>query len=237
MPIEVSRAVSAGETVWWANAVLAQTCSPDDAAALLTGSFHGLADGAVSGPGLVGALRGRGIHRLTLAIVEPADPVGVPGPAEVARAAVSAGLAAVTDDAAMTLIPAEGPPPLVWTAVPSRPGGNPAAPLGSWAEAHSLMREAMVEISRSVPAMSPDDDALAELDDYRRFSPPAPPPGIPARACQVADAALRVWWLTGTAGRLAQRLGKAPPEPVRRLRPLARRAASAAFSAAPGGDP
>lgn len=234
MSIEVTRAAEAGRTVWWINAVLAQVCAPDDATAAVLGRFAGLSpSGPVTGAAVIGALRSRGVPRLVLAVVEPGDPVGLPGPGEVTRAAVAAGLAAPAADGRLTLVPEPGRPPLDWTAWPSTPGMDPVAALGSLGQAHSLMREGMLELTRTMPGMEPDDAAVAQLRDYRRWSAPAPAPGVEPRAAQVADAALRVWWLTAIAADLAQRRGHAAPAAVRRLRPLARRAVSAAFSAAP----
>lgn len=221
--------------MWWLNALLSQTCSPDDAAGAVEWSVRGFTPAGtppISGTALVGALRARRVERLALAIVEPGDPVGLPGPPEVTRAAVAAGLAAVAGDGTWTLIPAAGDPPLHWAASASIAHADPRAPLGTLGEARGLMREAMAHITR-VAALDPDDEALAGLALYRGFPAPHPPPGIPARAAQVADAALRVWWLTQIAADLAQRRGLPVPAQVRRLRPLSRRAAAVAFSATP----
>ncbi len=87
MPIDVRRAGSAGQTVWWVNAALAQTCSPDEAADKLSDRFHGLGETSITGAAIIGAMRARGIDRLALAVVESGDPVGVPGPAPVTREA------------------------------------------------------------------------------------------------------------------------------------------------------
>jgi hypothetical protein len=98
------------------------------------------------------------------------------------------------------------------------------------------MREAMAELTATMPSLSLDQGALADLALFRSFSGAQPPPGLPRRAADVADTALRVWWLTIIATDLAQRQRIATPEPVRRLRPLARRCLSVAFSSSPLAD-
>ena len=230
MPIDVRRAESAGQTIWWLNAALAQTCSPDEAASMISGTFHGLGNAPITGAATIGAMRARGFERLSLAVVESGDPVGLPGPAPVTREAVAAGLAAVSADGTLTIIPASGEPPLIWLAVPSTSRIDPVAQFGSVGEAQSLMREGMLEISNTMPDLEPDDTALAELAEYRSWRPPLPPPQLPPRAAQLAEAALRVWWLTGVARELSQRQGLTLSQQLRELRPLARRAVAAAFS-------
>ena len=233
MPIDVRRAGSAGQTVWWVNAALAQTCSPDEAADKLSDRFHGLGETPITGAAIIGAMRARGIDRLALAVVESGDPLGVPGPAPVTREAVAAGLAAVSSDGTVTMIPAPGEPPLVWLAVPSSRRIDPLAQLGSVGEAQSLMREGMLQISTTMPDLEPDELALAELTEYRSWLAPIPPPHLPPRAAQLAEAALRVWWLTGVARDLSERQGLTLSQQLRELRPLARRAVAAAFSIPP----
>jgi hypothetical protein len=95
------------------------------------------------------------------------------------------------------------------------------------------MREGMLVLGSSMPAMEPDDQTLAQLAAYRSWHPPQPPPGLTPRAAQVADTALRVWWLAAVATGQAEREGRVAPDEVRRLLPLARRAAASAFSDAP----
>ncbi len=230
MTSQVRRIAGSGQLVWWLNAVLTQVCSPDDAAGKIPGTFQGIAEQPVAGPAVVGALRGRGIDRVLLAVVEAGDPLGLPGPAPITKAAVAAGVAIVAGDGSMTMIPTEGEPPLDWLALPSSQRIDPVAQLGSLGEAHSLMREGMLQISASMTGLEPDEAAMAELARYRDWRPPDPPPGLPPRATQLAESALRVWWLTGVAQELAQRRGVSPPQQIRELRPLARRASAAAFS-------
>ncbi|MCH9719137.1 MAG: hypothetical protein K0U60_04635 [Actinomycetia bacterium] len=230
MTSQVRRIAASGQMVWWLNAVLAQICSPDDAAGKILGTCHGLAEAPVAGPALVGALRGRGVDRAVLAVVEAGDPLGLPGPAPITKAAVGAGVAIVAGDGSITMIPADGEPPLDWLVLPSSQRIDPIAQLGSLGEAHSLMREGMLQISASMTGLEPDEVAMAELSRYRDWRPPDPPPGLPPRAAQLAESALRVWWLTGVAQELAQRRGANPPQQIRELRPLARRASAAAFS-------
>ena len=230
MTAQVRRAAYSGQLVWWLNAVLAQACSPDDAAGKLAIRCRGLTDSPIYGPEMIGALRARKTNRLVLAVVEPGDPLGLPGPAPITKAAVAAGVAVVTADGSMTFIPADGEPPLDWIALPSSQRIDPVAQLGSLGEANSLMKEGMLRISTSVDGLEPDDAAMAELALYRDWRPPEPPPGLGPRAAQLAESALRVWWLTGVARDLAQRRGGQLPDPVKELRPLARRASAAAFS-------
>ena len=73
MTSQVRRIAASGQLVWWLNAVLAQVCSPDDAAGKIHGTCQGLAEAPVTGPGMVGALRGRGVDRAVLAVVEAGD--------------------------------------------------------------------------------------------------------------------------------------------------------------------
>lgn len=230
MTIHVQRAAYGGQLVWWLNAMLTQVCSPDDAARKLVIQCRALTDSPIYGPEMVGALRARGTDRLVLAIVEPGDPLGLPGPAPITKAAVAAGMAIVTADGSMTLIPADGEPPLDWIAMPSSQRIDPVAQLGSLSEAQSLMKEGMLRISTSMDGLEPDDAAMAELAHYRDWRSPEPPPGLTPRAAQLAESALRVWWLTGVASELAQRRGVELPAQLKELRPLARRASAAAFS-------
>lgn len=228
----IARAATAGRTAWWLNSVLAQCSSPDDFTEHVQDTFYRFSDEhhRLSTLEVIGALRTRGIHHVHLAVVEAGDPLGLPGPAEVTRAAVAAGLALTTRDGSWTWIPALADEPLRWFTWPSEPGVDPIAPLGDLGQARRLMREAMLELTSAMPSLAVDKQARSDLVQYRRFQGPPAPPGLPQRAAEVADSALRVWWLTIIATDLAHRQHRIVPEPVRRLRPLARRSVAVAFS-------
>lgn len=232
MRSEVQRAADAGTATWWLNAVLAHTQSLDDGLDHLTGDVVGLNGQGhrQSWSSAVGALRTSSVTAVRLAIVEPGDPVGIPGPALVTQAAVNSGVALVSDSSALTLIP--DPVTGVWRALASTASATPR-PLGTLSESRSLLREAMHELTTAFPTLEPDETALAGLAQFRQFAGPVPPQGISLRAREVATDALRVWWLSGLARELSERRGVTVPPSLRHLRAGARRAAAVAFSEPP----
>ncbi|MEI2715956.1 MAG: hypothetical protein V9E98_03010 [Candidatus Nanopelagicales bacterium] len=233
--IAIGRVVAAGELTWWLNATLCGCVSPDMATEHVRGRVTFPGEHGTTWPLALGALRRRQVRCLHIRYVEPGDPLGLPGPAEVSKAAVAAGLALVTDSGAVTVVPVTAMPDIVaaWVAVESTPTPDSILPLGTLREARGLMREAMAEVTATLTGLPTDERALAAIAAFRDFTGPVPPPRFPPEAAQVADAALRVWWLTSIAGDLAQRRSIPLPAAVTHLRPLARRAASVAFSERP----
>lgn len=234
--IAARRVVAAGELTWWLNAALGAQVSPDEATDHLRGRVR-FPDGEdVTWPLALGTLRRRQVDHLQIRFLEPGDPLGLPGPAEVSRAGVTAGLALVSDSGSLTVLPVTPSPDVAaaWTAVASTPTAPSALPLGTLREARGLMREAMAEVTAALTGLPTDESALADIATLRASTGPVPPRQFPAEAAQVADTAVRVWWLVSIAAELAQRRSIALPDAVVRLRPLARRAAAVAFSERPG---
>ncbi len=225
---EVSQVSTAGQTTWWINAVLGHHVPLDVGIEHLSGSVSFHTDPPVPWTLAFGALRSREVTHLDLRVVEPGDPMGLPGPAAVTRVVVASGLAAVTEDGTMVLVPVGDTDR--WQALESTGAPTSAMPLGTLSEARSLMRTSMAELTHSFTSLEPDDLALAELGALRSFHGPVPPPCADPRAVQLATDALRVWWLTLVAADLSERRGESSPAPVRSLRPLARRAVCVAFS-------
>jgi len=232
MRSEVIRAAQVGVMTWWLNAALAHTEPLDEASPHLLGDVIGMSpdDHRQSWILATGGLRGAGIDHLRLAIVEPGDPLGVAGPAPVTAAAVSAGMALVSDVGGVTFIPdAEIG---LWTRVASRRTLTPAG-LGTVANARTVMREAMHTLSATFPTVDPDEQVMAELTSYRQFGLPITPYGISERTREIATDSLRVWWLTAITRDFCERSGLPVPTQLRELRPAARRAAAVAFSEVP----
>ncbi len=230
VPPEIRMAAAAGSLGWWINATLARSVPADHAADHLTGQVLLPGDTSPQPWALALAdLRREGTTSIDLRLVEAGDPLGLPGPADVTAAVVTAGAAVLAPGVALIPDPATRTDAL-WRGLAATPQPTSAAPLGTVAEARSLMRTAMADLASTVNSSDPDDSALAAIAALRAFPSVAPPPGIDARAAQVADSALRVWWLTIVAADLAEREQRPLPEGVRGLRPLARRAASVAFS-------
>lgn len=227
----IRRVAAAGQAVWWINAVLDHRVAPDVGVEHLNGTVVFAPDPPVPWLLALGNLRSSSVTALQLRVVVPGDPLGLPGPAAVTRAAVAAGLAMVSIDGRLTLIPAGHTDR--WHALASTGQAGTATPLGSVAESRTLMRTAMAELTASFTSLDPDDEALTELTALRAAEGPTPPPGTDPRAAQLTGDALRVWWLTGIATALCERQGRPAPPAVRSLEPLARRAVAAAFSASP----
>jgi hypothetical protein len=177
-------------------------------------------------------LRVRMVTQVRLRLVEPGDPMGLPGPPEVTRLAVAAGAGLVggdrQTDGMVTLVPVHEANRWVAYESAARPAG--VTPLGTLGESRQLMRECMADLTAALPGLDPDDEALAQITRLRAFAGPHPAPGVDPGAARLAGDALRVWWLTIIAADLAERRDLAVPEGLRELRPLARRAASVAFS-------
>lgn len=230
VPPGIRMAAAAGSLGWWLNATLAGTVPADLATDHLTGQVL-LPGNPSPQPWLltVAELRRSGAESIDLRLVEAGDPLGLPGPAAVTSAVVAAGTAVLAPGLVLIPDPA-GRADALWRGLAATPQPITAAPLGTLSEARSLMRTAMAELSATVNSNDPDEAALAAIAALRGFAPVAPPPGIEPTAAQVADSALRVWWLTTIASELAEREGAPVPEGLRQLRPLARRAASVAFS-------
>lgn len=229
----MERASAAGQLAWWLNAVLCHAVAPDDAVPYWGASSVQLFDAGTHGAPVgwalaLAPLRTAGIRRLTVRFVEPGDPAGLPGPAELTRLAVEQGVALVADPAQVVFVPVGGTDR--WRCYPATPHSDAESPLGTLAEARQLMRSSMAELTAALPGLDPDDTALAEIATLRAFRGPRPPRGVDPRAAQTACDALRVWWLTRIAGDLAERRELVVPAGLAQLRPLARRAASVAFS-------
>lgn len=228
----VRTVAATGGSVWWLNGVLAHLVAPDEGVRHLTGTVSIGPEPPVSWLLAIGGLRSRAVSAMELLVVEPGDPLGLPGPADVTRVAVAAGVAVISSDGAWTFVRLGQT--ARWQGLASTPRPTTASPLGTTGEARTLMRTAMAELTASFTSLDPDDDALAEVASLRNFTVPEAPPTVDPRTAQLADTALRVWWLTGIAERLCQRRGRAVPEQVKHLQPLARRAVAVAFSERPG---
>lgn len=230
--VTIARARGAGELGWWLNAVLRHAVSPDEALRCWgSASVQLLEDGGHTGAPVgwalaLAPLRGAGVDHLDVYFVEPGDPLGLPGPGEVIAAAVEAGVAIVGGHHAFVPVG----PTNRWRDYPAAPRPTRARPLGSVPDARQLMRTAMAELTAALPALDPDDEALAEITELRSCRGARPPHGVRVAAAQTANDALRVWWLTLIARGLAERRGLPVPPGVTTLRPLARRAAAVAFS-------
>ena len=225
----VRTAAATGGSVWWLNAILAHRVAPDQGVAHLWGTVTLGSQQPTTWLLAIGSLRRSGIDALQLRVVTPGDPLGLPGPAEVTRAAIATGVAVISADGAWTFLPLHGR----WQGLASTPQPRSASPLGTPGETRTLMRTAMAELTASFTSLDPDAEALAEVSGLRSFELPVAPPSVEPRTAQLADAALRVWWLTGVAERLCHRRGRPVPDQVRELEPLARRAVGVAFSDVP----
>ncbi len=225
VPDEIQRALRVGATSWWVNAVLAGAAPGDVAADHLPGLVIFPDGERMSWLSAVGRLRTAGVSGVNTRVTEAGDPAGLPGPVEVTRAALAAGSVLTTDGSRLVMVPTAGGH---WGCLPASP--THGEPLGTLAEARSLMRTAMAELSAEFSGLDPDDEALASVAALRRLVDPVPPPGLEPRSADVAATAVRVWWMSRIAAGLSDRRGLSCPPQVRGLGPLARRALSVAFS-------
>ncbi|MFN8126365.1 MAG: hypothetical protein U0R64_07655 [Candidatus Nanopelagicales bacterium] len=228
VPPDIRMAATAGGLLWWLNALLAHTAPPDRATEHLSGRVLLPGDSDPTSWTLALAALRQG-PSLRLCLVAPGDPLGLPGPAAVTAEIVTAGVALLSDDFALVPDP-PGRVDSLWRGLATAPTSSYASPLGTLSEARSLMRTAMAELTAGAATRDPDDRTLTGIAALRRFEVPSPPPGVDPVAAQVADTALRVWWLTTLVVEQAERGGESPPDGLGELRPLARRAASVAFS-------
>lgn len=239
MPNQIRRAVRAGATVWWTNAVLVGTVAPDEAVAHVQGDvLVPTRSPAGSGPSDLprtsdrspwtvtwGWLRGQRCRSLRLVIPAPGDPLGMSGPTETTRAAIDSGCALICDEAGVALIPQDSS---IWQ-VRSVEAGMPQGGLGTIGEARREMREAMSEVSQVFAALNPDETDQARIQEARRTRSPMAPRGVDPRAAELAASAIQVWQFTAIALDAARRRGRVPGE-LSDLARNARRALAVAFS-------
>jgi hypothetical protein len=238
--LTLRRAATAGNLIWWTNAVLAGTTSSDDALPHISGevllptsvtaSSTGHKSTAearhrLSWPLAWGWFRRHESNQLRLVIPVPGDPVGITADKDVVAAAIAAGVVLVADDVGQALVPITAD---LWQAKPIS-DGLPAGGLGTFSEARREMREAMVQVAETFAGIEPDQGTRTALADLRRNRlTPQPPPGVAPRAAQLAQSAGLVWETT----RLALSVTKTAHinAELRALNHAARRAVSVAFS-------
>lgn len=244
MRVETRRAARAGTTTWWTNAVLAKTVSPDEALSHVTGDVlitdlartsraTGGSDESPDGPRSTrtdwlqtwAGLRGSGCSGLSLVLPVPGDPLGMPGPAEVTKAAILSGAALVCGPQEVTLVPEDSG---FWRQYATEHGPQDRG-LGTLSEARRIMREAMVDITQSVTELNPDPEALVQIQRARATPAPTPPAGTDPRAADLAMSAALVWQLVLIAKDAADRRDVSLPE-LGPLSAAARRALSVSFS-------
>jgi hypothetical protein len=239
VPNQIRRAVRAGATLWWTNAVLIGTVTPDEAVSHVKGdvlvptrtwakmgsSSLPLDSDRSPWPVTWGWLRRHECHGLRLVIPRPGDPLGMSGPPETTSAAIDSGCALICDQAGVALIPQKSD---IWH-VREVGAGLPEGGLGTIGEARRSMREAMTDVSQVLPAMSPDQTDLARIDQARRTKVPTAPRGIDPKAAELAASAVQVWQFVEIALDSAHVRGHVPRELVD-LNRNARRALAVAFS-------
>ncbi len=239
MPNQIRRAERAGATVWWTNAVLIGTVTPDEAVSHVKGDVlvptPTLANTGSSGlpldsdrspwPVTWGWLRHQECHGLRLVIPIPGDPLGLSGPAETTSAAIASGCALICDQAGVALIPQESN---IWQVRRVEPG-LPVGGLGTISEARRSMREAMTEVSQVFAGISPNEADLARIQKARRTHVPMAPRGVDPKAARLVASATQVWQFMDIAEGAAYRRGRVPSE-LSDLNHNARRALAVAFS-------
>ncbi len=175
----VRTAAATGGSVWWLNAILAHRVAPDEGVAHLWGTVTLGSQSPTTWLLAIGALRRSGIDALQLRVVAPGDPLGLPGPAEVTRAAIAAGVAVISADGAWTFLPLRDTGR--WQGLASTPQPRSASPLGTPGETRTLMRNAMAELTASFTSLDPDAEALAEVSELRSFELPVALPTVEPR--------------------------------------------------------
>jgi len=178
-----------------------------------------------------GWLRSRGARGLRLVVPAPGDPLGLPGPAATNRLAMTAGVALVSVAGDPVVLVAEEPG--LWRAHPALDDALAAAQLGTRSEVRRAMRESMAVVTAALEdhEMQPDAEALAAIEEMRRFSLPTPPSSVDPEDVALVASALRVWQLTLIAGRLADRMNRSPDPALLEVARWSRRAVAVGFSA------
>ena len=170
----------------------------------------------------VAELRRSGRSRSTWRLVEAGDPLGLPGPAAVTSAVVAAGTAVLAPGPVLIPDPA-GRADALWR-IGRHPSADHGRPIGHAERGPQPDADRDGRTLGDREQQRSDEAALAAIAALRGFAV-APPPGIEPTAAQVADSALRVWWLTRSPAswpnaRCASARGTAavaPARPTRRL--------------------
>lgn len=225
--------------MWWTNAVLIGTVTPDEAVSHVNGdvllptrtwantgsSSLSLDSDRSPWPVTWGWLRRHECLALRLVLPVPGDPLGMSGPAESTSAAITSGSALVCDQSGVALIPQESD---IWRVRRIEPG-LPTGGLGTIGEARRSMREAMAEVAQVFAAIDPGDTDLARIQVARRSRSPMAPRGVDPRAAKLVASAIQVWRIAEIALDAAYVRGRAPDQ-LTHLSSNARRALAVAFS-------
>ena len=226
-----------GRLAWWGTAWLRGLLGPDDLLDAVLGDEAAHVVGTTGGSGpLVPALaaaRNAGADAVAAAFPGPGDPVGVRGPAAFTGAAVEAGEAVLLLGAGLGWVPALVGRAVEWT--PYDVARRPPPDLGDAdRDLRGAVRAAADQLARlDVARWRPEVADL--LHDLRAGDPLPAPPGVPARAHDLArralhlavvvDVALADEGAAVSAGEMAARRDALVP-----LERAVRRALTAAFS-------
>lgn len=180
----------AGRLAWWGTAWLRGLVGPDQ---LLDAVLADDAAHVVAGEALVPALaaaRNRGAEMVGAAFPAPGDPVGLRGPATFTTAAVDAGEAVLLLGAEAGWVPATVGRAVEWTVHEAT--RRPPADLGDAdRELRAAVRETAEGLARlDVARWRPEVADL--LHDLRAGAPVPAPPGVPARAHDLARRSLHL---------------------------------------------
>ncbi|HET8970607.1 MAG TPA: hypothetical protein VFN19_06090 [Candidatus Nanopelagicales bacterium] len=237
-----------GTLVSWGNAWLAGCAGLDEVDRSLDGSeqVH-RAVGVPGEPGPVslavalGRLRGDGLHRLSLAVAAPGDPVGLAGPPAFTAAATEAGAAVLAVGTGLGLVPTQVGAVVRWDLQPAL---APAL-VPDLGEASAQFRTAVTTATALLEQLEVARDraeVAGSLADLSHLLERHPAPLIEPRTLALLATAARVDLLVRLAGRddgaaLTAAQARARGEALRPAAAAARRLLVAAYSAAPEPGP
>lgn len=188
----------AGRVAWWGTAFLRGLVSPDD---YVDATLAGAAAHVVAGPAgplslleATAAVRRAGATALGAAFPAPGDPYGVAGPAAFSVAATDAGEAVIAigvrTEPGIGWVPALVGQAIEWTSYDARRRMPPD--LG---EADRTLRRTLLTAANELARLDVAHwrpEVADALHDLRAGDPVLAPPGVPARAVDLARRALHL---------------------------------------------
>ena len=189
---------AAGRVAWWGTAFLRGLASPDEYVdAVLSGDAShvvGGADGARSLLEATAAVRKDGATAFGAAFPAPGDPHGLAGPSAFSVAATEAGEAVVAlgvrSEPGVGWVPARVGRAVEWTSYAARRRMPPD--LG---EADRTLRRTLLDAANDLARLDVArwrPEVADALHDLRAGDPVVAPPGVPARAADLARRALHL---------------------------------------------
>lgn len=188
----------AGRTAWWGTAFLRGLVSPDEyvdgVLAADTSHVFGSAFGTQSLLEVTAAVRKAGASALGAAFPAPGDPHGLSGPADFSMAATEAGEAVIAlgvrSEPGIGWVPTQVGRAVEWTSYEARRRMPPD--LG---DADRTLRTTLLDAANDLARLEVArwrPEVADALHDLRAGDPVVAPPGVPARAVDLARRALHL---------------------------------------------